>query len=429
MDATGYSRRQLYELFMQFKALCAMSPDTVGIDRETFRRGIPMLVAEDDAFVERVYDLLDEDGSRTIEWDEFITAMAKLDKGTRRHRASFLFDIYNADGDSSLDTDELLEMLLNSLYIKEEDASPQLLAFLKEMTTKILSDVDPDHSGELERSKILEYIDAHPELEDIAKVFGRAMIPTSGFTEVQRLMRKADGRRRIREFTRDVRKPEFSAGSSLFDKRAASFRFGKHITQVARERLLRSSQPSIRRAAGSPSSSVPKKNSPLATSGGRSQNKFSGSFRAIASPLQRLSRKGSKKPVADPRVQTANRFLSKFHSLGSSASVHDLLAKESEEEGGLMDAMESFSSLHHPQRSSQHDLQSLGSSKPDTLTGQQSLSSSMSSSLSSPSPNPRRPMPLRISSEIDALADVILEGDEEGTPYTDSVASDSPVHS
>lgn len=239
MKETGYSRRQLYELFMQFKALCAMSPTTEGIDRETFRRGIPVLMAEDHGFVERVYDLLDEDGSGTIEWDEFITAMAKLDKGTRRQRASFLFDVYDLDGGQTLDTDELLEMLLFSLHIKPEDASKQLLDFLTEMTEKILADVDVDHGGELARHKILDFVEQHPEIEDVSKIFGRGMIPTSGFLEMQRLLRHSEGRKRIRTFTEAVQASDqkIEASRSLLNSQRPSFRFGDHITRVASMRL------------------------------------------------------------------------------------------------------------------------------------------------------------------------------------------------
>jgi len=216
-----------------------MSPTPSGIDRDTFRRGIPVLLAEDHGFVERVYDLLDEDGSGTIEWDEFITAMAKLDKGTRRQRASFLFDAYDLDGGQTLDTDELLSMLLLSLHIKKEDASKQLLEFLENVTEKILSDVDPEHGGELARSKILDYVDAHPELEDVAKIFGRAMIPTSGFSEMQRLLRHSEGKERIHRFAAAMSDSNtaMAPSASLFDTRRPSFRFGDHITIVADQRL------------------------------------------------------------------------------------------------------------------------------------------------------------------------------------------------
>ena len=52
-----------YALFGRFKALCGLSSTPDGIDKETFRKGVPMLSVEDDLFVDRVFEVLDDDGS------------------------------------------------------------------------------------------------------------------------------------------------------------------------------------------------------------------------------------------------------------------------------------------------------------------------------------------------------------------------------
>ena len=45
---TKYTRKELYSLFVRFKAMCSMSPTPSGIDKETFRRAVPMLCVEDE---------------------------------------------------------------------------------------------------------------------------------------------------------------------------------------------------------------------------------------------------------------------------------------------------------------------------------------------------------------------------------------------
>ena len=42
-----------------------------GIDKQTFKTGIARLAVEDDLFVDRVFDLVDQDGSGCIEWNEY----------------------------------------------------------------------------------------------------------------------------------------------------------------------------------------------------------------------------------------------------------------------------------------------------------------------------------------------------------------------
>jgi hypothetical protein len=91
--STNYSVRELYTLFARFKALCSLSSTPTGVDREAFRLGVPMLSVEDDLFVDRVFEVLDEDGSGVIEFEEFIEAMSALERGTREKRTDFLFQV------------------------------------------------------------------------------------------------------------------------------------------------------------------------------------------------------------------------------------------------------------------------------------------------------------------------------------------------
>lgn len=63
LKQTNYSRREMYVLYVRFKALCSMSPFSHGIDKQTFKTGVARLAVEDDLFVDRVFDLVDEVGS------------------------------------------------------------------------------------------------------------------------------------------------------------------------------------------------------------------------------------------------------------------------------------------------------------------------------------------------------------------------------
>lgn len=70
LKQTNYNRRELYVIYVRFKALCALSPTPHGIDKHTFKKGVARLAVEDDRFVNRVFSLVDDDGSGQIEWEE-----------------------------------------------------------------------------------------------------------------------------------------------------------------------------------------------------------------------------------------------------------------------------------------------------------------------------------------------------------------------
>ena len=77
-----------------------------------------MLSIEDEKFVDRVFRVLDDDGSGTIEWEEFIEALSSLEKGSREKRTGFLFQCYDEDDDGEISAAELYKFFLSSLRIR-----------------------------------------------------------------------------------------------------------------------------------------------------------------------------------------------------------------------------------------------------------------------------------------------------------------------
>ena len=122
-SAANYSQRDLYALWLRFKALCGLSGRADGVSKEVFRRGVLRLTVEDDLFVSRVYDLVDEDGSGVIEWSEFLFALDALESGSLHTKCRFFMQTYDLDGDGAVSREDLRRMFTSSsllLHDKEE---------------------------------------------------------------------------------------------------------------------------------------------------------------------------------------------------------------------------------------------------------------------------------------------------------------------
>jgi len=173
LKATKYTRRDLYTLYVRFKALCALSPNPSGLSKETFKKGVARLAVEDDLFVDRVYGLIDEDQSDSIEWEEFLCALAALEKGNRKQKISFLIQIYDLDGDGQISKDDLGKMFLSSSMLKDDSMGCDLVEQFVKRTFKILTG---DESGMIKISEqhIQNYFSNNDQ--DIWTFFGRSML-------------------------------------------------------------------------------------------------------------------------------------------------------------------------------------------------------------------------------------------------------------
>lgn len=185
MSETGYNRRELIALFSRFKALCALSPRDDGIDRETFRRGTPLLSVEDRLFTDRVFDVLDDDNGGTISWSEYLNAMSSLEKGSRAQRLAFLFSVYDEDGTGAIGKAELFKFFIASLRVSVDDHIRVTgEVFVEEFFEKILG---PDHDRDYVTLEDCQaYLDRNPEITDIFSLFGRTItghFMTSKWTE------------------------------------------------------------------------------------------------------------------------------------------------------------------------------------------------------------------------------------------------------
>jgi len=190
LNETNMTRNELYRLFNRFKALCQLSGTPGSINKENFRDGVSSLAFEDETFVDRVFGLLDDDGSGTVEWDEFVNAVNALETGSPYDKLIFCFRVYDRDGGGSIDRDELLQMFTSMLLSKPgkqaegqtdppslDEASPALRELIEDFVDTIYDSFDQNRSEALELDEVLNAVDKNKDkVADVWEIFGRTLV-------------------------------------------------------------------------------------------------------------------------------------------------------------------------------------------------------------------------------------------------------------
>ena len=187
LHETNMTRTELYRLFNRFKALCQLSGTPGSINKKNFKDGVSSLAFEDDTFVDRVFDLLDEDGSGTVEWKEFVNAVNALETGSPYDKLIFCFRVYDRDNSGSIDRSELLQMFSSMLLSKVgggpqkeppslESASPALKELIEDFVDTIYDSFDQNRSQALELDEVLNAVNKNTHISDVWEIFGRTLV-------------------------------------------------------------------------------------------------------------------------------------------------------------------------------------------------------------------------------------------------------------
>lgn len=166
-----------------------MSSTSEGIDWKTFKTGVPRLAVEDAVFVRRVFELSKEGSSSkntkidhesecttVIGWHEFLRVMVNMEnnnRGPKDSKATFVFNVYDLDGDGYINRDDLRTMFLSSSML--EDDVVIINEVVHNFCNRVFHTFGAEKDGRLSLDHVLKYMHTHPD-QDVWELFGRSML-------------------------------------------------------------------------------------------------------------------------------------------------------------------------------------------------------------------------------------------------------------
>ncbi|XP_063687525.1 NADPH oxidase 5-like isoform X2 [Bolinopsis microptera] len=110
-------------------------------------------------FAEQFFKLFDKDRSGTISLSELIDGLNMLMEGTDMDKLKFLFDVYDVDGNGTIDPDELKIVLRSCMDESKLELSEETL---DELTQTLFESADADQSGSITFEELHDELLKHP---------------------------------------------------------------------------------------------------------------------------------------------------------------------------------------------------------------------------------------------------------------------------
>ncbi|XP_074090597.1 NADPH oxidase 5 isoform X2 [Macrotis lagotis] len=130
------------------------------IDLQEFKTALKV---KETFFAERFFALFDSDRSGTITLQELLGALNLLIHGSSTDKLKFLFQVYDVDGNGSIDPDEL-HIVLKSCLKESAISLPEKK--LDDLTLALFESADKDHNGSITFEELQEELDNFPEVKE-----------------------------------------------------------------------------------------------------------------------------------------------------------------------------------------------------------------------------------------------------------------------
>ena len=140
------------------------------IDRDEFQKGLAL---NDEAIVNRIFDIVDRDHNDYIDSDEFLSGIESLINGEKEEKIRFAFDIHDFDASGDIDHQELKVLIKNILLENNLEFDVNQIDLIVD---EFFKSADADKSGTIDFEEFLQLVNNYPDL-----ISGLAVNPIAWF--------------------------------------------------------------------------------------------------------------------------------------------------------------------------------------------------------------------------------------------------------
>ena len=140
------------------------------IDRDEFQKGLAL---NDEAIVNRIFDIFDRDHNDYIDSDEFLLGIESLINGEKEEKIRFAFDIHDFDASGDIDHQELKALIKNILLENNLEFDVNQIDLIVD---EFFKSADADKSGTIDFEEFLQLVNNYPDL-----ISGLAVNPIAWF--------------------------------------------------------------------------------------------------------------------------------------------------------------------------------------------------------------------------------------------------------
>lgn len=149
MANTDFTRDQVIKWFNEFKVQCP----TGRLNKQEFIKFYKKLIKGDhpdeEQFCSAVFDVYDSDGDGSVDFGEFLIAFWIRAKGSVKDKLAWLFDVYDCDNSNFITSWELTKMLKLLLNIKGVKEDPYIKA------KNIMKELDRSGDGKISKAEFI----------------------------------------------------------------------------------------------------------------------------------------------------------------------------------------------------------------------------------------------------------------------------------
>ena len=129
------------------------------LDRGEFRRALSLT---DDYYADRIFDIVDDDKSQSVELCEFLEFVERMTSADTEERIAFAFRLHDPDDSGDIDHDELRQIIAASVAQHGIELPERAIDGMSELLFKR---ADEDNNGTIDAAEFAAVLDAYPQLK------------------------------------------------------------------------------------------------------------------------------------------------------------------------------------------------------------------------------------------------------------------------